>query len=112
VVDKRKELKDFRGSTMNNKVEVSERIREYAERKGCMPAVKKVATWLKKLTGRGIGGGTAVGRNYDTLLLDVSYEDAAISINASSDYIKLKGEFVEDFKEFKAVFDKHYIVKK
>lgn len=82
-------------------------ILEFAKRKYLTKEVKKVANWLSKLD-KSISGGTAIGKYYDTLILDIKYQQGEISINSNEDgevYIELFGEVVQNFKEFKNIFN-------
>lgn len=81
---------------------VPNNIKDFAKRKGVTSLVNKVATWAEK-AGKGIRGGTAIGKNYDTLVLDLSYQDGAIRINIPEEEIELYGEPVFDFKSFAKV---------
>ncbi|HRW22181.1 MAG TPA: hypothetical protein P5509_09415, partial [Bacteroidales bacterium] len=63
---------------MNEAKGVPSNIEEFAKDRGCMKDIAQIARWVMKATGRGISGGTAIGKNYDTLVLDIKYQDAAI----------------------------------
>ena len=86
---------------------VPSNIKDFAKRKGISSLVNKVAAWAEK-AGKGIRGGTAVGKNYSTLVLDLDYQDGAIRINTSDDYdeptVELYGEPVYDARSFAKVF--------
>jgi hypothetical protein len=85
---------------------VPSNIKDFAKRKGVTSLVNKVAAWAEK-AGKGIRGGTAVGKNYSTLVLDLDYQDGAIRINTSDDYdeptVELYGEPVHDARSFAKV---------
>jgi len=66
--------------------------------------VRTIGNWVKKITGHGISGGTAIGKGYDTLVLDIKYQDAAIYYDTYEGTIKLYGKKVVGFQEFKRVF--------
>lgn len=87
---------------------VPSNIKDFAKRKGVTSLVNKVAAWAEK-AGKGIRGGTAVGKNYSTLVLDLGYQDGAIRINMSDNYdeptVELYGEPVRDAKSFAAVLN-------
>jgi hypothetical protein len=68
--------------------------------------VNKAAGWAEKV-GKGIKGGTAIGKNYSTLILDMGYQTSDIYINTDDETIELYGEEVNSFPEFKKVYDKH-----
>lgn len=82
---------------------VPSNIKEFAKRKGVSSLVNKVAGWAEKAGAR-ITGGTAIGKNYDTLILDMGYQTADIYINCEEETVELYGEEVYDFKSFYRVF--------
>ena len=79
---------------------VPSNISDFAKRNGILPLVKKVATWAEK-NGKQIVGGTAVGKNYSTLILDITYQGSEIRIDTDNDKITLKGKPIFDAKSFK-----------
>jgi hypothetical protein len=116
---KAKKLKDFKASdwkwnadedlyTKVNEAELTEayvpsNIKEFAKRKGVSSLVNKVAGWAEKV-GSGIKGGTAIGYNYSTLILDMTYQGSEIRINTDNDTVTLYDEPVNSFPEFKSVY--------
>jgi hypothetical protein len=82
---------------------VPSNIKEFAKRKGATSLVNKVAGWAEK-AGKGIRGGTAIGKNYSTLVLDLGYQDGSIRINLDDDTVELYGEEVFDAKSFRQVY--------
>jgi hypothetical protein len=82
---------------------VPSNIKEFAKRKGATSLVNKVAGWAEKV-GKGIRGGTAIGKNYSTLVLDLGYQDGSIRINLDDDIVELYGEEVFDAKSFRQVY--------
>jgi hypothetical protein len=82
---------------------VPSNIKEFAKRKGATSLVNKVAGWAEK-AGKGIRGGTAIGKDYSTLILDLGYQDGAIRINLDDDTVTLYDEEVFDAKSFKQVY--------
>ena len=116
---KAKKLKDFKASdwkwnkdedlyTKVNEGELTEayvpsNIKEFAKRKGVSSLVNKVAGWAEKV-GKGIRGGTAIGYNYSTLILDMTYQGSEIRINTDNDTVKLYDEPVRSFGEFQRVY--------
>lgn len=80
---------------------VPDNIKSFAKRKGISSLVNKVAGWAEK-AGKGIKGGTAIGKNYDTLILDLSYQDGAIRINIPEEEIEVYDEPVYDYPSFLA----------
>jgi hypothetical protein len=117
---KAKKLKDFKASDWKwnadedlytkvvNEAELSEayvpsNIKEFAKRKGISSLVNKVAGWAEK-AGKGIRGGTAIGKDYSTLVLDMTYQGGEIRINTDNDTITLFDEPVNSFNEFQRVY--------
>ena len=82
---------------------VPSNIKEFAKRKGISSLVNKVAGWAEKVGAR-ITGGTAIGKNYDTLILDMGYQTADIYINIEDETIELYGEPADSFPQFKEAF--------
>ena len=85
---------------------VPSNIKEFAKRKGVSSLVNKVAGWAEKV-GKGIRGGTAIGYNYSTLILDMTFEGSEIRINTDNDTITLYDEPVNSFPEFKRVYEEN-----
>jgi hypothetical protein len=79
---------------------VPSNIADFAKRNGVLPLVKKVATWAEK-SGKRIVGGTAIGKNYSTLVLDITYQGGEIRIDTDNDRITLNGKPIFDAKSFK-----------
>jgi hypothetical protein len=81
-------------------------IQKWIKDRGPKPSkdVKMIGKWVKKLTGREISGGVAIGKNYNTLVLDIEHEDAAIHYDTTSGDIKLYNKKIRNFNGFKKVF--------
>ena len=80
-------------------------IAEFAKRKGISSLVRKVAGWAERVGAR-IAGGTAIGYNYNTLVLDLNYkQQGEIHINTEDETITLYGEYVYSFPKFKEVYE-------
>jgi hypothetical protein len=82
---------------------VPSNIKDFAKRKGVSSLVNKVAGWAEKV-GKRITGGTAIGYNYSTLILDMEYQGSEIRINTDNDTIELYDEPVYSFNDFKQVY--------
>lgn len=82
---------------------VPSNIKEFAKRKGVSSLVNKVAGWAEKV-GKGIRGGTAIGKDYSTLVLDMTSQGSEIRINTDNDTITLFDEPVRSFNEFQRVY--------
>lgn len=78
---------------------VPDNIMSFAKRSGIVPIVKQVARWAEK-AGKRIVGGTAIGKNYSTLILDLTYQGGEIRINTDNDEIKVNGISVYDYMSF------------
>ena len=87
-----------------NEANVPSNIRDFAKRKGVSSLVNKVAGWAEKVGAR-IAGGTAIGMNYSTLVLDLDYkQQGEIRINTDDETIKLYDEPVDNFNAFQRVY--------
>ena len=93
--------------TMLDEAYVPDNIKKFAKQRGVSSLVNKVAGWAEKV-GKGIKGGTAIGKNYSTLILDMGYQTSDIYINTDDETIELYGEEVNSFPEFKKVYDAHH----
>jgi hypothetical protein len=85
---------------------VPRNIAEFAERKGVSRLVKTVAGWAEKV-GKRIVGGTAIGKNYDTLILDMTFQGSEIRINTEYETVELYDEPVRTFHQFKRVYEEN-----
>ena len=74
-------------------------IEKFAKEKGVLADIKQIARWAKK-AGLGIRGGTAIGKGYDTLVLDLTYQGAEIYYDTYKGTIKVKGKPVDSWKTF------------
>jgi hypothetical protein len=87
-----------------NEANVPSNIADFAKRKGVSSLVRKVAGWAEKVGAR-IAGGTAVGKNYSTLVLDLDYkQQGEIRINTDEETITLYDEPVNSFNDFQRVY--------
>ena len=95
----------LRGESVNE-ASLPSNIQRWISARGPKPAkdVKIINKWVKKLTGRGIVAGVSIGKNYDTLVLDIEYQDAAIHYDTTSGEIKLYKKKIRNFNDFKKVF--------
>ena len=100
-----KKIKLFEQYT-NEAARVPSNVLDFAKRKGSYATalVKKAATWAEK-AGKYISGGTAIGKNYSTIILDMKHQGSEIYINLDEETIELFGEEVTDAKSFKKVLD-------
>lgn len=87
-----------------NEANVPSNIAEFAKRKGVSSLVRKVAGWAEKVGAR-IAGGTAVGKNYSTLVLDLDYkQQGEIRIDCDEETVTLFDEPVYDFRSFERTY--------
>jgi len=91
-------------SVVNEAAYVPSNVMDFAKKKGSYAAslVRKAAGWAEK-AGRRISGGTAIGKNYNTIILDMKYQGAEIYISLDKETIELFGEEVTDAKSFAQV---------
>jgi hypothetical protein len=83
---------------------VPSNIRDFAKRKGVLPLVNKVAKWAEAVGAR-IAGGTAIGKNYSTLVLDLDYkQQGEVRIDTDNNTITLFDEPVRNYNEFQRVY--------
>ena len=96
------------GGQINEAARIPSNIMDFAKRKGsyAVNLVKKAAAWADK-AGWYISGGTAIGKNYDTIILDMKYQGSEIYISLNNETIELFGEEVTDAKSFKRVLDEN-----
>jgi len=79
--------------------QIPSNIKDFAKRKGRLRDVKQLARWAEK-AGLGIRGGTAIGKGYDTLVLDLTYNGAEIYFDLDTGKIKVNRQPVTDWKTF------------
>ena len=89
---------------VNEAATVPSNVMDFAKRKGpyAVALVKKAASWADK-AGKYISGGTAIGKDYSTIILDMEHQGAEIYINLDEEIIELYGEEVTDSKSFAKV---------
>lgn len=78
---------------------VPSNISDFAKRRGRLRDVKQIARWAEK-AGLGIRGGTAIGKGYDTLVLDLTYNGAEIYFDLDTGIIKVNRQPVNSWKTF------------
>lgn len=83
---------------------VPSNVMEFAKRKGqtAVSLVKNAATWAEK-AGKYISDGTAIGKNYSTIILDMTRQGSEIRINLDTSVITLFDKKVTDAKSFAKV---------
>jgi hypothetical protein len=107
ATDKAKKLAEY-DENMLDEAYVPDNIKKFAKQRGVSSLVNKAAGWAEKV-GKRINGGTAIGKNYSTLVLDMGYQTGDIHINTDDETIKLYGEEVNSFPEFKEVYMENQI---
>lgn len=83
---------------------VPDNIKKFAQRKGITDTVNQVARWAEKM-GKKIVGGTAIGKDYSTLILDLTYQGGEIRINVDTDEIEVNDQDVVDYESFADAID-------
>lgn len=78
---------------------VPSNIEKFAKERGVLRDVKQIARWAEK-AGLGIRGGTAIGKGYDTLVLDLTYQGSEVYFDTYTGKIKVKGQPVNSWKTF------------
>lgn len=82
-------------------------IKEYlSDRPFQMQAAKQVNRWLFSLYKRGIVGGITIGKHYNTLVLDITYQGSDIYINIDG-LIEIRNVAVTTKKEFQTELEKY-----
>jgi coenzyme F420-reducing hydrogenase delta subunit len=100
------DYEEYDESKVTEAARVPSNILDFAKRKGSYATslVKKAATWAEK-AGKYISGGTAIGKDYMTIILDMKHQGSEIYINLNDETIELFGEEVTDAKSFQKVLD-------
>ena len=78
---------------------IPDNIKKFAQRKDVTNIVNQVARWAEK-AGYDIVGGTAIGKDYSTLILDLTYQGSEVYINTDTNTIEVKGEEVDNYNSF------------
>lgn len=86
--------------SINEAVRIPSNIEDFAKRKGVLRDVKQIARWVEK-SGKRIVGGTAIGKGYDTLVLDLTYQGAEIYYDTYEGTIKVNNQPVTDLKSMR-----------
>lgn len=78
---------------------IPDNIKRFAQRKGLMAQVRQVANWAGK-AGKRIVGGTAIGKNYNTLILDLTHNGSEVYIDADTEEITVYDMPVQSYDQF------------
>ena len=89
-------------SKVLSEVSIPANVAQFSKKKGATAIVKKVAGWAEK-SGKKIVNGRAIGKNYNTLILDLTTDGSEIYINLEDNVIKLFGKPVTDAASFMKV---------
>ena len=84
---------------INEAANVPSNIEKFAKERGVLRDVKQIARWAEK-AGKRITGGTAIGKGYDTLVLDLTYQGAEVYYDTYKGTIKVNGKPVDSWKTF------------
>lgn len=83
---------------------VPSNIAQFAKRNGIMPLVNKVAKWAKALNTAVIGG-TAIGKGYGTLVLELGHYKSRVYVDIDDGTIAVNGKDVNNLKSFKQALE-------
>lgn len=83
---------------------VPSNIAQFAKRRGVMPLVSKVAKWAKALNTAVIGG-TAIGKGYSTLVLELGHYKSRVYVDIDDETISVNGKDVDNLKSFKQALE-------
>ena len=86
-------------SVVNEAANVPSNIEKFAKERGVLGDVKQIARWAEK-AGKRITGGTAIGKGYDTLVLDLTYQGAEVYYDTYKGTIKVNGKPVDSWETF------------
>jgi len=86
-------------SVVTEAAQIPSNIEKFAKERGVLRDVKQLARWAEK-AGLGIRGGTAIGKGYDTLVLDLTYQGSEVYFDTYTGKIKVKGQPVDSWKTF------------
>ena len=78
---------------------IPDNIKKFAKTKGATSTVNQIARWAEK-AGKSIVGGTAIGKHYSTLILDLTYQGGEVSIDTDNNTLKVNGHPVTDYMGF------------
>lgn len=85
--------------TLHEAAQLPYNIEKFAKENGVLKDVKQLARWAKK-AGLQIVGGTAIGKGYSTLILDLTYNGAEIYLDMDTGRIKVNRQPVNSWKTF------------
>ena len=85
--------------SVNEAVNVPRNIEKFAKQRGVLRDVQQIARWAEK-SGKQIVGGTAIGRGYDTLVLDLTYHGSEIYYDTDEGTIEVNGQPVDSWESF------------
>ena len=86
-------------SVVTEAAQIPSNIEKFAKERGVLRDVKQLARWAEK-AGLGIRGGTAIGKGYDTLVLDLTYQGSEIYFDTYTGKIKVNRQPVNSWKTF------------
>ena len=78
---------------------VPDRIKKFAKKKGASSLVNKAARWAEK-AGKKVVGGASIGKNYDTIVLDLTDQGGEIHVDTLYGLIRVKDKLVDNYEEF------------
>jgi len=92
------------GGMLKEGVSIPRNIEDWARGRGLLADLKQIARWVEK-SGKRIVGGTAIGKGYDTLVLDVTYQGSEIYWDTDTGKIKVNNQPVTDLKTMRKALE-------
>ena len=98
-IEKNSKVLESFDTEITEAAQIPSNIEKFAKERGVLRDVKQLARWAEK-AGLGIRGGTAIGKGYDTLVLDLTYNGAEIYFDTYTGKIKVNRQPVNSWKTF------------
>ena len=92
------------GGMLKEGVSIPRNIEDWARGRGLLADLKQIARWVEK-SGKRIVGGTAIGKGYDTLVLDVTYQGSEIYWDTDTGKIEVNNQPVTDLKTMRKALE-------
>ena len=98
-IEKNSKVLESFNTEVTEAAQIPSNIEKFAKERGVLRDVKQLARWAEK-AGLGIRGGTAIGKGYDTLVLDLTYQGAEVYFDTYTGKIKVNRQPVDSWKTF------------
>ena len=99
AIEKNSKVLESFDTEVTEAAQIPSNIEKFAKERGVLRDVKQLARWAEK-AGLGIRGGTAIGKGYDTLVLDLTYNGAEVYFDTYTGKIKVNRQPVNSWKTF------------